>query len=272
MPAVPDLGLDAAFVQGGGEIVFALPEDVFSETLGPIQHGDLLSQRGYIVKRNQDLLGAFSPTSSSDAGLDAVQVMRSGEILFSIQTNMVSKSGAVLSRGDILSDHGNIFMGHQQLLSNFQPALTNHDFGLDAFYVFSSGEIWFSVEEPFTDKRLGPIQSGDLLSNLGYRVFSNQSLLEPFAPAAPSTDYGLDALFVVTDTERPLPAPRITKIDLSEKRIHLEWEGEGAVFQVETSADFFSPWVPFSQIIPDTMFEAEIEAASADGFFRLQQR
>jgi len=76
----------------------------------------------------------------------------------------------MLSRGDILSDTGGVFMTHQQLLANFQPAVTNHDFGLDALYVFPSGEIWFSVEESFTDNRLGAIQSGDLLSSLGYRI------------------------------------------------------------------------------------------------------
>src|SRR5207245_9190899 len=97
MPAVPDLGLDAVFVKGRGEIFFSLPVDVFSETLGPIQHGDLLSNRGYIVKRNQELLAAFGAASSADAGLDAVQALPDGHVLFSIQSNVVSKAG-LLSR------------------------------------------------------------------------------------------------------------------------------------------------------------------------------
>jgi hypothetical protein len=70
MPGVPDLGLDALDVTARGEILFSIPVDVFSETLGPIQHGDLLSNRGAIVRRNQDLLAAFKPASSADAGLD----------------------------------------------------------------------------------------------------------------------------------------------------------------------------------------------------------
>ena len=73
MPGPPtDYGLDAVDVIRRGEILFSLPADVFSETLGWLHHGDLLSNRGVIVKRNQDLLSAFQPTSSSDAGLDAV--------------------------------------------------------------------------------------------------------------------------------------------------------------------------------------------------------
>src|SRR5260221_228287 len=138
-----------------------LPVDVCSETLGPIQHGDLLSNRGYIVKRNQELLAAFSPASSVDAGLDAVQVMPDGQILFSIRSNVVSKAG-LLSRGDILSDRGSIYLTHQDMLKNFQPTITNHDFGLNAFYIFNSGEIWFSVEVSFTDNRLGPRSAGEL--------------------------------------------------------------------------------------------------------------
>jgi len=271
MPSVPDLGLDALFVKGRGEIFFSLPVDVFSETLGPIQHGDLLSNRGYIVKRNQELLAAFSPASSVDAGLDAVQVMPDGQILFSIRSNVVSKAG-LLSRGDILSDRGSIFLTHQELLKNFQPSVTNQDFGLDAFYLFTSGEIWFSVEEGFTDNRLGTISSGDLLSSFGYRVFNNQSLVAAFAPADPSSDYGLDALFVVTDTQPARPPPQIVKLTPSISSMHLEWDGEGAVFQVENTRELTAPWFPCSPIVPDLMFDVLPDLASGvAGFYRLRQ-
>ncbi len=269
MPGVPDLGLDALFVKGRGEIFFSLPADVFSETLGPIQHGDLLSNRGYIVKRNQELLAAFSPTSSEDAGLDAVQVLADGQILFSIRSNVVSKAG-LLSRGDILSDRGSVFLTHQELLKNFQPAVTNHDFGLDSFYIFTSGEIWFSVEESFTDNRLGPISAGDLLSSFGYRVFNNQELVAALAPADPSTDYGLDALFIVTDTQPAQPPPQIVKLTPGISSMHLEWDGEGAVFQVESTRNLTEPWTATSPIVPDLMFDAPLELGAV-GFYRLRQ-
>src|ERR1041384_3394269 len=99
-------GLDAVDFIRRGEIVFSLPTDVFSETLGWLHHGDVLCNRGVIVKRNQDLLSAFQPTSSSDAGLDAVQLLSSGELLFSIQSNVVTAIKGTLSRADILSDNG----------------------------------------------------------------------------------------------------------------------------------------------------------------------
>lgn len=59
MPVVPDLGLDALDVLPGGEIAFSIEEDVFSETLGPLRQGDLLSSRGRIIQRNQQLTAPF---------------------------------------------------------------------------------------------------------------------------------------------------------------------------------------------------------------------
>ena len=269
MPIVPDLGLDAVQVVGGGEILLSLPVDVYSETLGPIQHGDLLSNRGAIVKRNQELLAAFHPASTNDAGLDAFQLMPDGEILFSIQSKVMVDPTLTLSRGDILSDRGQIFMTHQQLLEKFQPADTNYDYGLDALYILPSGEIWFSVEEGFTDSSLGNIQAGDLLSSLGYRVFANQDLLARFAPSEPTNDFGLDALFVVTDTQPPSAPPQITKAALAESIMHLDWSGSGNVFQVETAANLNGPWTPVSDILPDRSFDGTVTASA--GFYRARQ-
>jgi hypothetical protein len=272
MPPVPDLGLDAVQVTRRGEVLFSIPVNVFSETLGPIQHGDLLSNRGLIVKRNQALLAAFRPASSADAGLDAVQVMPDGQILFSIRSNAVVTATLTLSRGDILSDRGVVFMPYQQLLAHFQPAITNADFGLDALYILPSGEIWFSVEEGFMDKRLGQVQAGDLLSSLGYRVFSNAALLAAFAPADPSLDYGLDALFVVTDTQPPKPPPCIVGSSRTSGWLHLDWDGEGDVFQLETAPSLDGPWAPAGEVVPDLTSESPCDATvGGSGFYRLRQ-
>src|SRR3989442_5667566 len=87
MPGLPDLGIDAVHVAPGGEVLFSLNEDVFSETLGQIHHGDLLSDRGKIFRRNEELMAAFAPQPAGiDYGLDAAQVMTNGAIYFSITT------------------------------------------------------------------------------------------------------------------------------------------------------------------------------------------
>ena len=270
MPIAPDLGLDAVNLTRRGEILFSIPAKVFSETLGWLQHGDLLSDRGVVVRRNQQLLAAFQPTFAGDAGLDAVQLIPSGEILFSIQSNVVVSPTLTLAHGDILSDAGRVFRTQQQLLANFHPAVTNHDFGLDAMYVLPSGEIWFSVEEDFSDTHLGAIQSGDLLSSLGYRVFKNQDLLAAFAPSAPAQDYGLDALYVVTDTQSPKLPPRIVERSRSSYAMHVEWDGEGEVFQVESSPSPLGPWLPCSPIVPDLSAELGCDP-SPSMFYRLRQ-
>lgn len=273
MPGVSDLGLDAMQVTRRGEILFSIPSDVWSEMLGPIGHGDLLSNRGVIVKRNQDLLAAFGVSAAQpDAGLDAVQVMPDGEILFSISSNVVVNPARTLARGDILSDHGRVFRTHRELLANFHPAVTNRDFGLDALQILPGGEIWFSVEEGFTDNGLGTVQAGDLLSSFGHRVFSNGQLVAAFAPADPAPDYGLDALFVVTDTKPPAPAPHIVKLRRSVGSVGVDWDGDGDVFQLEHAPSLSGPWSPCSPILPDLTFEDGGDwTADASGFYRLRQ-
>jgi hypothetical protein len=276
MPIVPDLGLDAVEVTRRGEILFSIPRDVWSETLGQIGHGDLLSDRGRIVKKNRELLAAFggSTVARPDAGLDAVAVMPDGEILFSIQSNVVVNAGLTLSRGDILSDRGYIFRKNRELLAKFQPAVTNYDYGLNALHVLPSGEIWFSVEEGFTDRRLGEVRAGDLLSNLGHRVFSNSQLLAAFTPSNPSQDYGLDALFIVTDTKLAAPPPRIVKLqpDRASGRMQIEWDGEGAVFQLQRTKNLAGPWVQCGPIQPDLIFDDSCDLTNGDFYFyRVQQ-
>ena len=274
-PVVPDLGLDAVAITRRGEILFSLPGDVFSETLGPIQHGDLLSNRGRIVKRNQQLLAAFGVvTNSPDAGLDAVQLLPDGQILFSIQSNGMVGAGTKLQRGDILSDRGQVFRTHAQLLANFRPAVTNQDYGLDAFVVLPSSEIWFSLEQGFADLRLGPILPGDVLSDQGYRVFNNRQLVAAFGPLDPSVDYGLDAMFVVTDLTPRSPPPWIRSIhhDQQNNRLRLDWDGEGAVFEVQRAANLSGPWESRSPILPELSFEEACEGTNgAQFFYRLQQ-
>jgi hypothetical protein len=273
MPIAPELGLDAVQVTRGGEILFSVLSNIWSEALGVIGHGDLLSDRGLIVKRNQDLLAAFGgPAAQPDAGLDAVQVLPEGEILFSISSNVVVNAALMLGRGDILSDRGQVFRTNRELLTNFHPAVTNRDFGLDAMQILPGGEIWFSVEESFNDKELGTVSAGDLLSSLGYRVLRNEQMVAAFAPADSSLAYGLDALFVITDTQPPAPPPRIVRLRHSGGSVGVEWDGDGQVFQLEHAPGISGPWSPCSPIDSALTFDAAGDlSAGASGFFRLRQ-
>src|SRR4030095_4802637 len=80
---------DSLDLQPGGGSIFSLAEDQPVSSLGPLHHSDLLSDRGRIVKRNQELTSAFGiMPSSPDVGLDAIMAMEGGNYLFSITTNV----------------------------------------------------------------------------------------------------------------------------------------------------------------------------------------
>jgi hypothetical protein len=276
MPMVPDLGLAAVDLGASGEILFALNQSVFSETLGQLQQGDLLSDRGYIVKSNQALtreLGMMPPVP--DLGLDALHVQGDGEILFSVKTGAFSERlGSMLGHGDVLSNRGRIARSNRQLLARFQPSEIDRDYGLDALYIWPNGEIWFSIVGGFQDKQLGAIRSGDLLSDQGYVVFRNLELVAAFQPLEDLADFGLDALFVVSDVMPPGPAPRLVDIALDQKTgdVTIRWDGSGRAFQLERADDVQGPYVAVSPILPG--FEATEKAAlrlRPNTFYRVRQ-
>ena len=274
-PPGPDLGLDAVDILPGGEIAFSLEHDIISDTLGPLQHGDLLSTRGLILRTNQDLLASFGlQPPAPDVGLDAVHVLDTGEILFSIRSNVFSELLSVtLHRGDLLSSAGTIRRRNQQLLASFQPTNATNDYGLDAVYVWPSGEIWFSTEDGFQDKTLGPISGGDLLSDQGYIVYRNSELLEAFAPTNASPDIGLDALYVVTDATAAASAPHLDiAVKPANRNVVLTWQGPGRVFQVERADDVTGPFQPLSAILTDLFFDDPRAFTNrAQSYYRLRQ-
>jgi hypothetical protein len=275
MPPCPDPGLDATDLLPGGETAFSITQDMFSERLGPLGHGDVLGSRGRILYRQGDLLAAFAPaTPAADAGLDALQITDAGEVLFSIGSEVVSKTLKVtLRRGDLLSSTGEVVRSYQQLLSRFHPPAGLTDYGLDSLYVWPGGEIWFSTENGFQDQVLGPVQGGDLLSDQGYIVFRNLELLQTFAPLEDVAEFGLDALFIVTDATPPPEAPRLQiSAQPFTGSIRLTWAGAGRVFQVERSADPATPFGPVSPILPGLTFEdSGVMNTRSRAFYRLRQ-
>lgn len=274
-PPVPDLGLDAIDILPGGEIAFSLGSGIFSSTLGPLQQGDLLSNKGRIIRRNQDLLASFiTDPATNDVGLDAVHVLDSGEILFSIGTNVFSKQlKTFLHPGDLLSSTGTVLRSNQQLLAQFQPTNPTNDYGLDAVYVWPSGEIWFSTETGFQSQTLGPVLPGDLLSDQGYIVFRNLELLAAFAPKETLADFGLDALYVVTDATPPAPPPLLAiKTASSPNSTTLTWQAQGRVFQVQRADTPTGPFQILSPILPDLFFEDSGTLTNqTHSYYRLRQ-
>lgn len=272
MPAVPEVGLDAADVLPGGEIAFSIEQDIFSESLGPLHEGDVLSDRGRVLHGYTELVGAFSPEPPvADQGLDALQALTNGDLLFSVERSFFSETlGRTVGRGDLLSSAGIIVKTNAELLARFSPAAPEKDYGLDAVWAWPSGEIWFSVEEGFYGQHFEFYAPGDLLSDRGYVVFRNLELVADFAPLEELADFGLDALFIVTDMAPPQPAPRITGFRWDEGGLRLEWEGAGRVFQLERAAELPGEFVPAGDIVPGSAF-TDPRPAMPRAFYRVRQ-
>jgi hypothetical protein len=265
------LRADAFDIAPGGEIFFSLNEDAVSATLGSLQNGDLLSNRGRVVQRNQQLTAAFGiQPSVPDVGLDAVFVRTDGEILFSIRSNIFSeRKGITLGHGDVLSNTGAVVKSNQELLARFHPPPTflAMDYGLDALHAWPSGEIWFSLETGFDDALLGTISDGDLLSTEGVIVFRNAELLSAFGAPQSTTGFGLADVFVVSDAVVGSP-PRFLSPRLEAGGLTLQWLGTNRVFQLEHAWDVLGPWQPLGEIDPGSSFHGP--AQTSGGFYRLR--
>ncbi len=184
MPPLADMGLDAAFIPYflpqpatsnilPPEIWFSTVRGWQDEKLGRISEGDLLSSNGYVVAYNRDLLRNFRPVPTVnfdgtitpvptpiDYGLDAVYVPFYRPWYGAAVTNAATAGS--------------------EIVVNSLPL-----------------EIWFSVKVGFTDKNLGPISDGDLLSTTGKVVRTNAQLLHNFPNPTMGPiqlNYGLDAV------------------------------------------------------------------------------
>jgi hypothetical protein len=265
MPPVPDLGLKDLDVLPGGEIAFSIETAAWSETLSAqLSPGDLLSDRGRLVRTNQQLIAAFlpPPPAPSDVGLSALQVMGDGEIYFSVQAKFFSgKLGRVVQPGDLLTDLGAIVKAN--------------NCGLNAIYIWPSGEIWFSTQNGFYDSNSNYYAPGDLLSDQGYVVYRNSELLAAFQPAGSMADFGLDALFVVTDVTPVGPAAKLGLPQLTNQppaSLSFLRSGGSRAFQLERALDAAGPYVPVGPITTDAVFlDAGVLMNQTQAFYRLHQ-
>lgn len=279
MPMVPDLGLDAVDVLPGGEIAFSITDDEFSESLGPLHHGDVLSSRGRVITNYMAILAPFMPMPPiEDMGLDALHFMPDGELYFSVANDFFSERfGRTIRRGDVLSSQGAVIKANEDLVARFSPADTKKDYGLDALYVWPSGEIWFSVETGFYGQHFEPYNAGDLLSDQGYVVYRNLNLVGSFQPLEDLADFGLDALFVITDlaeTPAAIPALRLDPLYVNRQTgdVTLSWQGAGRVFQIEKATNVVGPWLPLSPTLTDSsVIDWGAAQKAPQGHYRVRQ-
>lgn len=273
-PGTAGVGIDAFDIVPGGEVLFSVNQKVFSESLGPISAGDLLSDRGHIAEPNAALMklfGLMPPTP--DMGLDALQVKDDGEVLFSITDRGFSEwLGVSIGPGDVLSNSGQVWRSASDLLAAFHPKTDWSECGLDALFVWPNGEVWFSLENGLEDAVLGTIGDGDLISDQGYVVARNTELLGPFLPLEELANFGLDGLYVVTDLASPPLVSRLRgePVGVGKQFFALQWDASGRVYQVERTPDL---GMPFTPIAPPQVEHVFIDTAPfvPTGFYRVRQ-
>ena len=265
------IGLDAFDVVPGGAGVIAISPDRAgtSTTLGGVGDGDVLGTDGRVRLRYADLLGSLGVMPPvPDLGVDALFQVSPGLFWYSTrQAAFSERLGVSVGRGDLVSSQGTVVRTHAALMARFHRPDLKHDYGLDAFYVWPSGEIWFSVEEAFPDAVLGYISDGDLLSDQGYIVARNLALVGPFQPRENAISFGLRGLWIVSDAGPSGAAPEMVPGD----RSILNWKGTGRVYQVETTDQLGEPWAELSPLLPAVEWlPSEPVGASAARFYRIR--
>jgi len=178
-----------------------------------VSDGDLISSRGYIVATNNELTAQLGiQPIVPDLGLSAVIPGPRGQIWFSFDEDTEriwsETLGRYLQHGDLLSNTGRVVVSNQQLLSRFRPRYTDRadaikqDLGLNAVALPKAASIYFSTTERFFSEALNKyVGHGDLLSNRGEVIKTNQELLRNFSPKEDLADFGLNAVAVRSDGE-----------------------------------------------------------------------
>jgi hypothetical protein len=206
-PSATDYGLDALHVLPGGDMLFSLTEDAFSEGLGrALRHGDLLSSAGQVIRTNAELLERFHlPAEDQDFGLDAVYQLPSGEIWFSLTAGFQDGQLGAIWPGDVLSDQGYVVYHSLDLMLPFRPLEDLSDFQTDAF-------LLYGIEQPPEPPRFLTVQANPADDTLflewtgGGRVFQlfrADSLEGPFETL---TQPGPTRSFLDSEALSSLPA------------------------------------------------------------------
>jgi hypothetical protein len=133
--------------------------------------------------------------------------------------------------------------------------------------------MWFSTSLDFADSELGAVSHGDLLSDAGYIVYRNRDLVESLRPVDQTNDFGLDAVFVISDAAAADGATRLSaSLDASNGSIVFIWAGGGRVFQLERAFEATGPWEAVTPIIATTRWD-DFGAVKAykRAFYRLRQ-
>jgi hypothetical protein len=267
-PTFANMELDAVDLLPGAEIAFS------TDTLGVLNDGDFAFLRSGQILRFGDFMAPWNPPK--EPGLDALHFTSTNRFYFSVEHDFAASASSMVQHGDILfrdlaTEDATIFKKNRDLLARFHPALQDKDYGLDALFIWPSGEIWFSTTDGFSDAELGDVGAGDILSDQGYVVFRNLELVSEFKPIEDVSNFGLDALVIISDVAEILPGPKIEVTANAPNSVLLTWKGSGRVFQVERADDVTGPFLSVTPIFSDLHWEDAKVSEKSSRFYRLRQ-
>ena len=89
----------------------------------------------------------------------------------------------------------------------------------------------------------------------------------------PPTDFGLDAVVVVSDfTGVDGDATIMAAVDRTTGLVTISWKAGGREFQVERAAEITGPWEPVTPVIADLSYEDPQSVTASDrAFYRVRQ-
>lgn len=281
VPVSEEMGLDAIDMQEGADIAIS------TETNGMAAgEGDVFHARSMVVFTEKEILAPLLQGQTAEGGLDALNMEGAGaslRVYFSIERDIRIFNDPLpnvdLRKGDVLwvnspqneVREGGVLKKNAELLLRFDPADREKDYGLDALYMWRSGEIWFSTEEGFQDKLLGAVTAGDLLSDQGYVVYRNLELLERFAPIEDASSFGLDGLYVVSDAARADVDGARLQVQIDAAGPLLKWSGPARVFQAERADSLLQPFADLTPILPELQVVDTNGVSGSQRFYRLRQ-
>lgn len=161
----------------------------------------------------------------------------------------------------------------QQLLAGFDVPTNAPEAGFDAVELLPKGQILFSIRGNVVAAGL-KLGRGDLSSDRGQGFRTHAQLRANSDPTVTTQDYGLAAMFLVTDLNPPAPPAALLGIhhDRPSHRVRLDRDGAGALFEVQRATRLTGPWESRSPILPDLSFEEGCKGTGdAQFFYRLQQ-
>jgi hypothetical protein len=174
------------------EVWFSSSTNFTSGNVGAVSKGDLLSSAVRVVKRNRELTERLS-IPEGDVGLDAVDVGPRGEIFFSTTADVESAVSGTITRSDIVTSEGRLYLQGSQLLSAFDVDVA--DAGLDALQLAANDEVYFSIARDIPRAGAVTLHRGDILSNTGRIVRTEANLyLRWNVPVGVSA--GADAVYI----------------------------------------------------------------------------